>query len=28
VALRDAVCGHGEGGLMVEQGDLGGHFQP
>jgi len=28
VALRDMVCGHGGGGLMVELDDLRGHFQP
>ena len=28
VALRDVVSGHGEGGLLVGLGGLGGLFQP
>ena len=28
VVLRDMVCGHGGGGLMVGLGDLSGLFQP
>ena len=28
VALRDMVCGHGGGGLMVELDDLNSLFQP
>ena len=27
-ALRDVVCGHGEGGLRLDLGDLRGLFQP